>query len=123
MSTTPRFAGVDVVLGGRTFVLPPMSLGIVEKFQARIDTFLKGTETNAIGLMIDVMHACLRRNYPELTRDEVGDLLDTTTINEAFITLLHQSGWRADTDAAAGEAPGNPGATVSPGTGAPSTPT
>lgn len=116
----PKFKGTTVDLGGQPFVLPPMSLGIIEDFQDQIDLFLAGKIERPVTMMIDVLHACLLRNYPDLSRDTVRENVDLESVQALFMPLLKASGWQAGS---ATEAPeGNPVAMV-PGTGDPSTPT
>jgi hypothetical protein len=119
-----RFKGEAVDLGGVQYVLPPMSLGSVERFHARIDAYLGKTETQPVGLMIDVIHSALLRNYPDLTREQVAEMVDISNVGQVFNKLLMQSGWAPT---AGGDEPGgiegNPQASASPGTGSASSPT
>lgn len=124
MTTVPRFDGETVTLGRQDYVLPPLSLRQVEKFQPRIDAYLKGAVGgDTAGLMIDVVHNALSRNYPQMTRDEVGDLLDLKNLQPVFMALLRQSGWAPAAEGGAEPGPeGNLQGQASLGTGSPSTP-
>lgn len=126
MNTATSFDGETVSLGGKQYTLPPLSLRQVEKFQARIDAYLKGEATHdTVALMIDVVHSALSRNYATLTRDDVGDMLDLRNIQPVFMALLRQSGWAPSAqnpEQAEPEPEGNPQGQTSLGTGSPSTP-
>lgn len=114
--TTPRHAGVPIDLDGTPHVLPPLTLGAIEDYEARIK---QAGAAPPPGLVIDLLHRALRRNYPELTREQVAEGVDLQGMAAAFRSLMGVSGFAARVEDG-GE--GNPTATA-PGTGAPSMPT
>jgi hypothetical protein len=113
-----RFKGVAIELGGAPYVLPPLSLGALEDFEQRLESFSALKVIDQVRLVVDLVHRALRRNYPELTRDEVRELVDTDNAFDLFAKVLSVSGLtQGEADA------GNPRATATHGTGSPSTPT
>ncbi len=75
-------AGREINLGGTTFVVAPLSLGALERLEDR----LKMAPTP--GLIVDVVTASLSRNYPEMTRDQVAELIDTDNCAAIFAAIM-----------------------------------
>ncbi len=112
--SAPKYKGVQVDLGGQLYTVPPLTLGAIEDNEERIRNVEILPHTEQLRLTIDLAHAALRRNYPELTRDEVRELIDLGTAGAVYAAVMSVSVPKADP----GEAPA-----VASGTGQPSTPT
>lgn len=126
MISTPRYKGVPVVLGDTTYVLPAMNAGTFEDYEDRINALQAGQEPRPVGLVVDLVHRSLRRNYPELERDMVREHVDLDNWAELFAMVMGESGYKQWAELEARQ--GNARAlqilkAMSPGTGAPSTPT
>lgn len=80
--------GVEIDLGTEKYILPPMALGDVEKHQKAT----KGTSEIPVTLIIDAIHAALKRNYPELSRDVVAQGIDVASMNHYMSLTLDTSG-------------------------------
>jgi len=106
---TERLRGVRVELDGRPHILPPMSLGALQRYQDRISAFKGGMDKESIGLVVSLAHASIVRNYPEATLDEVGDLIDLGNMLEVFEAVMDVSGTvrKAQETAASAEAQGD----------------
>ena len=80
--------------GGRVYVIPPLSLGALELLQDRMAELpsLTSTDPAAIKTIIDATHMALKRNYPELTREEVGELVDVGNTGEVYECLMDVAG-------------------------------
>jgi hypothetical protein len=103
-----KVPGLANVLPG--YVLPPLSLGALEQLHERIKA-VNGDFSSAdqIGTVIDAAHAALRRNYPDLTREQVGDLVGLENMAEVFDACMDVSGLKrkaADAAAAGGQPAG-----------------
>jgi hypothetical protein len=98
--------GVELTLGGRRLVVPPMSLGTLELMHERLAQLatLPATDPSAVRTLVDATHAALQRNYPAMTREEVGQLVDLGNMTEVYEALMDVSGVkrRAQVEAAAG---------------------
>jgi hypothetical protein len=66
--------GVEVELGGTTYIVPPLSLGAIEFLQKRLSTYIENgvMHPESVGTMIDAARMALRRNYPDLGREWVA---------------------------------------------------
>ena len=104
---TVKVKGIALELGGSEYVVPPVALGPLEQLQQRISEF-KGDIQDAkqVATVIDVAHAALKRNYPEITREEVGDMIDVGNMAEVFACVMDVSGMKRKA-LEAGEPKGN----------------
>lgn len=108
MTGVVKVKGTPVELGGTVYIVPPLSLGAVEQLQDRISAFSGDlADMSQVGLVIDVAHASLKRNYPEMTRDQVADIVDLGDMAKVFEAVMAVSGLvkRVDevSEAASGE--------------------
>lgn len=104
---TVRIKGVTVELNGTEYVIPPIALGALEQLQSRIGAFDGNVQdAKQISTVIDCAYAAMLRNYPDMTREEVADLIDIGNMNEVFAAVMDVSGLkRKEQEAAqAGEA-------------------
>lgn len=88
------FPGPEVQLGGVAYVLPPLSFGALEDSQERLRLIAEGGAASAMEIQaafIDVIHAALLRNYPDLPRSVVRDNLDWDTAPGLFQKLMERS--------------------------------
>ena len=100
-----KHKGIPVQMGEREYVVPPLALGALEALQDRIAGF-KGDirDGKQVATVIDAAHAALKRNYPEITREEVADLVDVSNMAEVFEAVMDVSGLKRKA-LEAGEAP------------------
>lgn len=90
---TVRIKGVTVELNGTNYVIPPIALGALEQLQERIGTFDGNVQdAKQISTVIDCAHAALRRNYPDMTREQVADLIDIANMGDVFAAVMDVSG-------------------------------
>ena len=111
-----KIKGITLELGGEDFVVPPLPLGALESLQERIEVFTGGLDKGSVATVIDCLHASLKRNYPDKTREDVADLVDVANMGEVMQAVMDVSGMRRKQIEA--EAAGN----LAASTGATSTP-
>ena len=84
--------GIKMELGGTVYVVPPLSLGAIETMQDRIGKFTAGASLESVGTVIDALHSALSRNYPEMTREQVSDLVDLGDMQEVMEAIMDVGG-------------------------------
>jgi len=91
-----KFEGETVRLGGQEYILPSLSTGKARKLWPAILEIDKGvtpeTMPQKFETMIAIIHAALARNYPELTVDEVGELVDLRRAPDLCLQICRLSG-------------------------------
>lgn len=94
----PVYPGIEFELGGRVLVIPPLSLGQVQiyrdKIQDRLSNLTQDNLLAASALFLDVIHAAISRNYPEITDEEVSDWVDLGNMMTVFEAVMDVSGLR-----------------------------
>ncbi len=102
--------GIDFNFGGgRVYTIPPLTLGALEGLQQRFAALQQGAPTDPanVATVLDATHLALRRNYPDLTRDQVAELVDLGNMSEVLIAVLDVAGLHRKA-AASGEMPPQP---------------
>lgn len=126
MSGTPKYKGRPVTLGEAVFIVPAMNAGTFEDYEDRIMAMQAGQEPRPVALVVDLLHRCLLRNYPDIEREVVREYVDVDNWVELFAMVMGESGYRQWAELEASQ--GNVRAlqilqTLNPGAGAPSMPT
>jgi hypothetical protein len=99
-------AGIPLVMGdGNTYVIAPLTLGAIEDMQGAIGDVGGELSPAAIKAIVDVTHASLKRNYPEMTRNEARELVDIGNMMAVFEACMDVSGMKRKA-LEEGEAPG-----------------
>ena len=114
-SATVKHEGTAVQMAGRTWIVPPLSLGQVRRLQPNIDRL--GATDAALSVMddgIELILAALTRNYPELTKRELADeMLDLGNFRQVIDAVMGMSGLTQKGEARA-EVSHSAGATSTP---------
>jgi hypothetical protein len=85
--------GVELKLGGKTYTIPPISLGALERLQARLKEYKKGGSGDDFSLVTDCLWSALKRNYPAIERDHVSEnLIDISNMNDVMSAVMDVSG-------------------------------
>ena len=95
--------GKKVNLGGKEWVIPPLSLGqlrngVLERIK-QSDELIRGADGDAskfyeaLLIRAEVMHKALERNYPDLTVEKVIDMLDLQNWPEVWNLTMGGSGF------------------------------
>ena len=83
-------------MGGKQYVIPSLSVKQARALWEKIRNLNRGiTEENYPEKSKDgaeVIHAALSRNYPDLTVDQVEDLVDMRNIAKILLIIAGQSG-------------------------------
>lgn len=103
-----KHKGIPIDFGGEVLVVPPVALGVLEQLQERISSF-KGDvrDKDQVATVIDAAHSALKRNYPEMTRSQVAEMIDVGNMAAVFEAVMDVSGLKRKA-AEAGE-PQEPG--------------
>lgn len=87
--------GITVKLAGVDYVAPPMNLLTLKKYSPQLGAIMSGNGVESlenIGAVVDVVHACLVRNYPDLTVEKVSEILDIKNMKDALNAIMNVSG-------------------------------
>lgn len=97
MSDYPKFEGEKLKLGDKEYVIPPLTWRRIRELLpvlGRIKISPVGLEIT--GEMLDdyatVILAALNRNYPDMTRESLEDVLDLGNAPQIFLAIMGMSG-------------------------------
>jgi hypothetical protein len=94
MTEPVKIKGIPLPLGGKIYIVPPLNLGTLERLQERLASFTGGIDQDSVSTVLDAAHSALVRNYPELTRDQVAEVVDVANMAEVMEAVMDVSGLR-----------------------------
>ncbi len=98
--------GVKMTLAGVEYVIPPLNLNALRTLQTRLQEFTGGVDVASVDLILDSTLAALKRNYPDITAEQIGEMVDVGNMHEVFQAVMDVSGLaRKAQSVASGEAP------------------
>jgi len=109
MSESVKIKGIPLSLGGKTYIVPPLNLGTLERLQERLANFTGGVDQESVSTVLDAAHSALLRNYPEITREQVAEMIDVANMAEVMEAVMDVSGLKRkaiEADTGAGEPTG-----------------
>lgn len=89
--------GMPIEIGGKKYTLPPLGLAGLKKTAALRSTYGSLSEEEQLDALLEMVHAALVRNYPDLTLDEVKDRIhayEVTNLQGVLPALFEKSGLR-----------------------------
>lgn len=95
----PNYEGEPVKIGNRTFVIPSLSTSQAKKLWPELITINQGVTVENVPerneRMLQILHAAISRNVPELTVDELADLVSVSQLADLVVKVAEQSGFIA----------------------------
>jgi hypothetical protein len=89
--------GAAVKLGGTVIIVPPVTLGWVKTNKDKIKNLLTlkdSSPADQMGLLPEIasmLHAAVRRNYPDVTMEDVEDVVDIRNFNKLLEAAMGQA--------------------------------
>jgi hypothetical protein len=97
--TPPRFDGDRLKLGDREFVVPPLNWRRIRKIMPILERMKDITAGGGLTItesMLDdsltVIFEAVSRNYPEITRDDLEELVDLVNAPKVIMAVMGLSG-------------------------------
>jgi hypothetical protein len=87
--------GVAVAMAGQDWLVPPLTLGQLRRLMPKVREL---TEIGAsmgelqIAVLVEIVAAALQRNYPDVSQNQVEDLLDLGNASAVLNAVLTGSG-------------------------------
>lgn len=94
--TKPKYEGVSIYMDGREWVIPTLS---VRQFRQHYKLLLDTDVTvenwqDKVAERIPLILAAMSRNYPEVTEEQLLDMLDLRSFNAVLLAISNASGIR-----------------------------
>jgi hypothetical protein len=96
-----QFEGAAVRIGSRDMIMPSLSVGQARKFWPQILRLnsegvtieeVLSTMPSKFGDMVQIIHAALSRNYPDLTLTELENEISINQLRQLMMIVSGQSG-------------------------------
>jgi hypothetical protein len=95
--------GVKIAMGGAEWIVPPLTLGMMRRLLPqvmRLKDFGAAMGGEEIEVIVELVTAAMRRNYPDITPDKVEELLDLGNARSVVEAILFGSGLKPAGEAA-----------------------
>lgn len=93
---TEQLEGVTVKIGRRDFIVPSFSLNAARKverlLQAQFEPGAPETVEAVGARAVEIVRIALAQNYPEVTDEEIGDLLNMDNVADVLIDVAAAGG-------------------------------
>lgn len=87
-----KFKGVAIEIAGVVYIIPALTLRSVQALQERLTKYTGQLNAESVELVLDTVHAALARNYPDMTRDAVADMVDLSNMAALMNAVMGVSG-------------------------------
>lgn len=85
--------GRKVRIGGRDYIIPALSFRLLRVLEADLKLVGGGPETpETRAAALRVITACIRRNYPDVTEEQMEDELDLRNVMQVIEAIRGESG-------------------------------
>lgn len=93
----PKYDGVTVYMDGKEWVIPPLSVRqFREHYQTLLDTDITPENFQSkIADRLPIVLAAINRNYPDVTPEQLLDMLDLGTFKQVIGAIANSGGIRA----------------------------
>jgi hypothetical protein len=89
--TQPKFEGVEVTIAGKKYIMPPLTLKQVRMNQEnlkKLNSATVATDEESLGAAIQIIQTAMARNYPDITTDQLEDMIDLGNIHELAQAIM-----------------------------------
>lgn len=89
-----KFEGVAINLGGTEYTVPPLSLGQIKKYKDLLSQIKVSNDPTVEDFdnLLTVIHAALSRNYPEITVEQLTEMIDLGNLGMVVQAVMGVSG-------------------------------
>ena len=82
--------GVMVRIAGQNYLLPPLNLKQIKKYAPVLEGLRP--DLTSIDAIVDVVHASMSRNYPDITKEQLEEMLDLGNVKVVLEAVTSASG-------------------------------
>jgi hypothetical protein len=104
----PKFKGIDYDFGGEwgKMTIPALNLAALELLQDDLAGFSGELDKKNISTAIMAVHLALKRNYPDISREQVAEMVDLSNMKDVMLAVMNVSGLKAKEPIAEDQPPG-----------------
>ena len=90
--------GVWVQMGMEEYRIPPLGFGAIQELQERLGSLRGMTDMpteDQMKTVAEIVQMAMKRNYPDITVEDVFDKLDLGNFRPVFEAVLSMNGYRS----------------------------
>lgn len=88
-----KYKGIPMDVGGVSYIVPPVSLAFIEDNDSAIKSFTgAANDASQVTFALNMIHAAISRNHPEVTRSELREVVDVGNMAELIEAVMDVSG-------------------------------
>lgn len=84
--------GIELELAGTVYIVPPLTLASMEKLQGQLSAFDGTMQPDSVKTVIDCAYLAIKRNYPDITREQVAEMIDLSDMADVMAAVMRVSG-------------------------------
>jgi hypothetical protein len=90
------FKGEAIDLGGAEYIIPPLSLEKLEELEPQFHALAMPSASfrGRVDALMPILLASFQRNYPEITDQQLRQLLDLPSLNRLVEIIMRGNGFR-----------------------------
>jgi len=96
------YKGKEFEFGGKIYIVPPLNLGAIEQLEDDLANFNTMSVAKQSKLALSIVYLALKRNYPEISREEVGEFIDIGNMHQVIPAICDLSGLVGSADGGQG---------------------
>ena len=99
------YEGTPIVVAGKRYIVPGLSFAQLENNKEDIDKIMKskGNDFNMLKAIGKVVYLAMSRNYPDITREQVLEIMDIRNMKMFVDAAMGQSGFSTAEGKSSGE--------------------
>lgn len=89
--------GIWITFGTEAYRVPALGFAAIQDLQdkiANMGAVVGRPSSEQMGTVLDVVHAAIVRNYPDMTRAEVAEMVDLENFEEVLGAVLNVAGFK-----------------------------
>lgn len=94
-NTNDFYEGEAIRIRGKEYIVPGLSLGQIERYADKIESISAGSgklSKEMVEAVIEITHAAISRNYPEIKPEDIKDMLDMRNMKTVLEAVMGASG-------------------------------
>lgn len=87
--------GAKINIGGTDYIVPPLNLKAIKSFSKRfhlLGDLGNNLNPEMMDFVAEIIHTALIRNYPEITKEQVEEMVDLKTVGDVLECVFKSSG-------------------------------
>lgn len=87
--------GKEVVIGDKTYIVPPLNFASLKKLQPTLNTLSLQTDNIDINALAEVIQVAISRNYPRIKKKTIVKNLDLKNFKTIIDSIMEASGLKS----------------------------